>query len=199
MSTYIPTVVCVLIAAALFTPIPLGAQSGYQSPYLQTELFAGFSTTALAPGRIGDKNISAVRLNGWNFSATSYHFFRRWGLTAEAAGYGGNQDGVDASTRTYLFGGTFRGLDKRRFAITGRIRAGLNRWAPAVLPAGGYREQTGVVFGFGQALDIKLNENIAFRAQPDFLFIRREPLNEERRFLPTSALAFGLVLKFGNR
>ncbi len=178
---------------------PLAAQSVYQAPHLKTEVFGGFSTAPVSPGRADGKALDGVRLNGWAASITSYHFFRRWGLAAELAGQSRNREGLDVSTQSFLFGGTYRSFEKRRFALTGRILAGAGRWNPTVLPPNVYQAQSHFTFGFGQSIDIKITERLAIRIQPDLAFVRRAAPEGETKFDLTTPLSFGAVLKFGSR
>ncbi|MBY0507291.1 MAG: hypothetical protein K2X03_25475 [Bryobacteraceae bacterium] len=186
-------------ALALLAIAPAFAQTSYRAPNLKTEVFGGFSTTAMEPGRAGGKGLERVRLNGWTVSATTYQFFRRWGLTTELSGHSRDKLGLDVSTQTYLFGGTYRSFERKKLALTGRILAGTNRWDPSVFPAGGYRKQNSFTFSFGQSIDVKLSERVAFRIQPDLAFVRRAQSDGGHRLTLVTPLSFGLAVKFGRR
>ncbi|HBY64179.1 MAG TPA: hypothetical protein DEH78_30525 [Solibacterales bacterium] len=175
------------------------AQTGYQAPNLKLELFGGFSTAPMEPGRANGEGLSRVRLNGWTASVTSYQVFRRWGLTAEVSGHSRNKDGLDVSTQTFLFGGTYRSFERKRFALTGRILAGVNRWDPASIPPGGYLTQNSFTFAFGQSVDIKLAEQFAIRVQPGLAFIRRTEAGGDRKLTLMTPLSVGVAFKFGKR
>ncbi len=174
-------------------------QSGYQSPELKTELFGGFSTVSVRPGQLNGEGLSRARLNGVAFTATSYHIFSRWGLTAEVTAGARDQDAMEVSLQSYLFGGTFRAVQRRRIALTGRILAGVDRWDPKRLPMGGYPAQNSFVFGFGQAIDLKLTENLAIRVQPDLQVVRRKDSSGDTRMSLNTPLSVGLVFKLGKR
>lgn len=197
---------------------PLMAQTGaYQPPNLRTEIFGGFSLAPISPGRAADKNLDRVTLGGWSASATTYQFFPRWGLTAEFSGNygtpsianrvpGTNNFELDARQHTALFGGTYRALQRRRFALTGRIRAGVTRWEPksdtaaaaALLISNGiFPKQNAFTFAFGQSIDVKLSEELAVRIQPDLRFVRMRENDNSRRLLLQQSFSFGLVYKFG--
>jgi hypothetical protein len=122
--------------------------------------------------------------HGWTATYTDYSLFRRWGLTAEVS--------QETDTRAYLFGGTFRSIRRPRFALTGRIVAGLTDWNR--LP-----QQTAFTFGFAQSIDWKLNEHWALRVQPGFRFLRLDDPAGGRRTVLATPLALGLVYKFGHR
>lgn len=187
------------LALIFLAALPLAAQNRYQSPYLKAELFAGFSSALMEPGYANGDGLDRARLNGAAVSFTTYQFFRRWGLTAEFNTQARDRDGLDATAQRFLFGGTFRSVDRKRFAVTGRILAGVNRWSPTTGPAGIYREQNSFTFGLSPAIDIKLTENVAIRTQPGFEFVRRERLNSDRGFSLVTPLSVGVVFKFGNR
>lgn len=155
------------------------AQS-YDPPNLKTVLFAGYSTVNLKP----TKNADRLSLNGWAASATSYHVFARWGLTAE---FNGNGDG-GSEHLSYLFGGTYRAVQRKRFALTGRILAGGTRL-----------DQSHFTFGFGQAIDWKLSERVSLRVQPDLRFVRFKEPDGSSRLSLVRPLAFGVVYQFGAR
>lgn len=174
-------------------------QSGYQSPELKTELFGGFSTVSMRPGYWNGEGLSRARLNGVTFTATSYHIFSRWGLTAEVAAGWRDKDALEVSRQSYLFGGTFRAVQRRKFALTGRILAGVDRWDPKRLAVGGYPAQNSFLFGFGQAIDFKMSENLAIRVQPDLQVVRRRDSSGDARMSLNTPLSVGLVFKFGKR
>lgn len=171
------------------------AQSNYQSPDLKVEVFGGFSTAAFVPGRVNDQNLDRLRLNGWAAGITSFQTFRRWGLAAEV----GRRNHGDAEAQSWLFGGNFRALARPRFALTGRIMAGVERWEPVASRAGGYGTQNSFTFGFGQALDFKLNERIALRVRPEIFLVRREAPDGSRRLELVNPFSAGLVFRFGQR
>lgn len=193
MSTILRCLLAVLAIAPAF------AQTPYQAPNLKTELFGGFSTLSMEPGRANGKGLDGVRLNGWTVSATTYQFFRRWGLTAELSGQSRDKNGLDVSTQTYLFGGTYRSFERKKLALTGRILAGTNRWDPSLFPAGGYGKQNSFTFSFGQSIDVKVSERVAFRIQPGLAFVRRAQPGGGHRLMLVTPLSFGLAFKFGNR
>lgn len=194
MSTFrIVALATVSLAAAAF------GQSGYKSPELKTELFGGFSTVSMRPGQLNGEGLGRARLNGLTFTATSYHIFSRWGLTAEVTAGARDKDALEVSRQSYLFGGTFRAVQRRKFALTGRILAGVDRWDPKRLPVGGYPAQNSFVFGFGQAIDLKMSENLAIRVQPDLQVVRRKDNNGDTRMSLNTPLSVGLVFKFGKR
>jgi hypothetical protein len=182
-----------------FSLTPLAAQSSYQAPNLRNEAFAGFATTLLRPGRANGDGLDRVRVNGWTASITTYQFFRRWGLAAEFSGQSRDRDGLDVSSQSYLFGGTYRSFERRRFALTGRILAGVNRWDPAALTQNAYRRQNGFTFAFGQSIDIKLSENFALRVQPDLALVRRRAPDGAKHFSLATPFSLGAVFKFGGR
>lgn len=188
----------VALATISWAAVALG-QSGYQSPELRTELFGGFSTVSVRPGKLNGEGLSRARLHGLTFTATSYHVFSRWGLTAEVTAGARDQDALEVSRQSYLFGGTFRAVQRRKLALTGRILAGVDRWDPKRLPPGGYPGQNSFVFGFGQAIDLKMSENLAIRVQPDLQFVRRKDSGGDTRMSLNTPLSVGLVLKFGKR
>lgn len=159
------------------------------------EVFGGFSTAAFVPGRANDQNLDRLRLNGWAAGVTSFQTFRRWGLAAEV---GRRYDG-DAEAQSWLFGGNFRALARRRFALTGRIMAGVERWEPEASRAGGYRAQNSFTFGFGQAIDIKLNEHVALRVRPEIFLVRREAPDGGKRLELVNPFSAGIVFRFGQR
>ena len=163
----------------------------YTHPQWRTELFAGFSSLRARPG----KDLDRTTLNGWTLSATTYQFFPRWGLTAEFSGNG--KDG--ASQRSFLFGGTYRGLQRRRIALTGRILAGVTAWDPALPRPGSYREQTAFTFGFGQSIDFGLSRNLALRLQPDLRFVRLRDASNKANLTILQPISVGLVYQFGSR
>ncbi len=163
----------------------------YQPPNLKTVLFAGFSSVSFKPGT----NLDRVSVNGWSASITNYQFFERWGLTAEFEG--GGKDGT--SQMSYLFGGTFRALQRKRFALTGRILAGATRWDPDAPVTGAFRTQTAFTVGFGQAIDLKFSENFALRVQPDIRFIRFEDPSGATKTSLVRPFAVGVVYQFGRR
>jgi len=99
---------------------------------------------------------------------------------------------VPTDFKAELFGGTYRALRRPRFALTGRIVAGLTDWNR--VPT-----QTAFTFGFAQSIDWKFNENWALRAQPGFRFLRLEDPGGGRRTVLATPLAIGVVYKFGNR
>lgn len=164
---------------------------GYEPPNLKTVLFGGYSSVSIKPG----KDLNRLSLNGWTASVTSYQFFRRWGLTAEFGANG--EDGTNQ--HSYLFGGTYRALQRKRFALTGRILAGGTRWDPNAPTTGAYRQQTAFTFGFGQAIDFKFSENLALRVQPDFRFARFEEPGGDSRISLVRPISVGLVYQFGQR
>jgi hypothetical protein len=182
-----------------------------QPVFSKTELHAGFSTLSFRPGRANGENLSRERLNGFALSATSYQFFRRWGLTAEFGRHTGSpeiESGVrfplTATQSTYLFGGTLRARNGRRLAITGRILAGATRWEPSasgvdLAARGVFPTQNAFTFGFGQSVDLKFNENLAFRFQPTLQFVRLRDATDQRRTVLNTPLTFGLVFRFGER
>lgn len=168
------------------------AQSpAYEPPNLKTVLFGGYSSVSIKPG----SKLDHVSLNGWAASVTDYSLFRRWGLTAEFGGAG--KDGT--SQTTYLLGGTFRGLQRRRFALTGRVLAGATRWELDAPGAGAFRTQTAFTFGFGQAIDFKFSENLALRVQPDLRFARFQDPTGERKTSFVRPFSVGLAYQFGKR
>ena len=136
----------------------------YEPPNLKPVLFGGYSSVSIKPGT----NLGGLSLNGWAVSVTNYQFFRGWWLTAE---FGGNGDDGNRH-RSYLFGGTFRSFQRKRFALTGRILAGGTTWDPKAPQSGAYREQTALTFGYGESIDFKFSENFALRVQPDLRFVR---------------------------
>lgn len=136
----------------------------YEPPNLKTVLFGGHSSVSIKPGT----NLDRVSRNGWTASITNYSYFQRWGLTAE---FGGNSDD-GTRHRTFLFGGTYRALQRKRFALTGRILAGGTTWDPKAPTSASYRSQTAFTFGFGQTIDVKFSERFALRVQPDLRFVR---------------------------
>lgn len=140
----------------------------------KAELFGGYA------------NLRAEKTtrHGWTATYTDYSIFRRWGLTAEVS--------QETDTRAYLLGGTYRALSRPRFALTGRIVAGLTDWDRA--PA-----QTAFTFGFAQSIDWKFNENWALRVQPGFRFLRLDDPGGGRRTVLATPLAIGMVYKFGSR
>ncbi len=184
----------------LMIPILLGASvemakgqapTPYEAPNLKTVLFAGYSSVNLKPGQ----GLDRITLNGWTTSVTSYHFFERWGLTAELSGNGGDGN----SQRAYLFGGTFRAVQRKRIDLTGRILAGGTRWEPNAQGLGAYRQQTGLTFGFGQSIDFKFNESFAVRLQPDLRFVRLQDASGASKTVLDRPLSVGLVYQFGRR
>ena len=183
----------------LATTIPPVCAQSYQAPNLKTELFAGFSNMPLEPGRANGKGLGRVSLTGWTGSVTGYQIFRRWGLTAEFGGHSRDKDGLDVSSQTYLFGGTFRSLERKKLALTGRILAGVNRWDPATNPPGGYPRQNSFTFAFGQSVDIKFSEKVALRVQPDLALIRRLQSDGGRKLVLATPFSAGVVFKFGDR
>lgn len=163
----------------------------YEPPHLKTVIFGGYSAVSATPGR----NLDRVTLNGWTASIASYQFFRRWGLTAEFGA-----EGTDAfRQRSYLFGGTYRALQRRRFALTGRILAGGTRWDPKAAASGVHPGQTAFTFGFGQAIDFKFSESFAVRVQPDLRFARFEEPGGSHRLTLVRPISVGLVYQFGRR
>ncbi|MBY0372708.1 MAG: hypothetical protein K2Q23_01860 [Bryobacteraceae bacterium] len=163
----------------------------YQPPNLKTVLFGGFSSVQISPG----KDLDRVALNGWTASITDYRIFERWGLAAEFGG--ARRDGAEQTS--YLFGGTFRAVQRKRLALTGRILAGATRWEPEAPTAGEFRKQTAFTFSFGQAIDIKLSENLAFRVQPDLRFVRFQEPNGSSGLSLVTPISVGLVYQFGRR
>lgn len=109
------------------------------------------------------------------------------------------RDGLDVSSQTFLFGGTYRSFERRRLALTGRILAGVNRWDPVLIPVNGYGTQNSFTFSFGQSIDIKVSEKFAIRAQPDIALVRRMQPSGDRKLTLVTPLSFGVVFKFGNR
>lgn len=101
--------------------------------------------------------------------------------------------------QSWLFGGNFRALARPRFALTGRIMAGAERWEPAANRAGGYRAQNSFTFGFGPASDIKLNEHAALRVRPEIFLVRREVPDAGRPLELVNPFSAGLVFRFGQR
>ncbi len=196
--------------------------SNYVPPNKKTEVFGGFSSIGMKPGRVDGQDLSGVRLNGWTATYTTYQFFRRWGLTAEFSGNYGNPE-IDAPVagasprvflrarnHAFLFGGTYRSFERRRLALTGRILAGATHWSPeadsgngdgmALLSLSGIAaRQTAFTFGFGQSVDWKISEGVAIRVQPDLRFVRMEDPGGERRTRIQLPFSVGLVYKFGNR
>jgi hypothetical protein len=81
-------------------------------------------------------------------------------------------------------------LERPRFSPTGRVLAGRNRWEPSRLPTGAYGVQSGFAFGFGQSIDLKLSELIAFRVQPDLYFARRKPATGESKSILVNPISF---------
>jgi hypothetical protein len=183
------TVLLMLLAAA--TDLARAQAPAYAPPGWKTEVFGGYSLVNIKPG----KHLDRRSLNGWAASVTSYQFFRRWGLTAEFGGNG--KDGTRQSA--YLFGGTYRALQRRRFALTGRILAGATRWEPGTPTADAYRQQTSLTFGFGQSVDFKCTENLALRVQPDLRFVRFQEQHGSSKTSLVRPLSVGLVYKFGRR
>ncbi len=186
-----------LLALPLAVPIPAAAQNPSGDPAL--EVFAGFSTIAVRPGRLDGKDLSRVRQNGWTATLTSYQLLRRWGLTAELSG----QHGGGSSHRA-LFGGTFRGFSGERFALTGRVLAGVTRWDPdrtsgAAMAHGVYPRQNAFTFGFGQSIDLRWKPNVTIRLQPDLLFVRMADGTNRKRTQLQTPFAAGLVWRFGRR
>ncbi len=199
-----------IYALSVFACLPPAfAQS--EPEFRKGEIHAGFSTARIQPGRANDDGLSRVRLAGFNFSATTYQFFRRWGLTAEFARHSGSptiENGtsfpIDATQSTFLFGGTLRTVNRRRLALTGRILAGGTRWEPTTPLAGLaaaniYPAQTAFTFGFGQSVDLKFSESLAFRLQPTLQLVRLRDAADTRRTVLDTPLTFGLVYKFGRR
>lgn len=180
-----------LFLAAAMDRAQAQAPPAYEPPNLKTVLFGGFSSVSIKPGSKQDR----VSLNGWAASVTDYHIFRRWGLTAEFGG--GGKDGT--SQLTYLFGGTFRALQRKRFALTGRILAGATRWEPEAPVIGAFRLQTAFTVGFGQAIDLKFSENLALRVQPDIHFVRFADPNGSTKTSFVRPFSIGLVYQFGRR
>lgn len=163
----------------------------YEPPNLKTVLFGGFSRVSIKPGSALDR----LALNGWTASIADYRVFQRWGLTAEFSG--ASNDGT--SQHTYMGGGTFRSVQRKRFALTGRILAGTTRWDPKAPAANAYRTQTAFTFSFGQAIDWKLSENAAIRVQPDLRFVRFQEPGGSSRFSLVNPISVGLVYQFGRR
>lgn len=144
------------------------------------EVFTGYSLVNLKPGR----NLDRTNHQGFAASVTSYQIFPRWGLTAEFD--------TNSEQNSYLFGGTYRSFRRKRFALTGRILAGATRWQPTP-------EQTAFTFGFGQAIDIKCNESLSLRLQPDLRFVRLKAANGTSRLSLVRPFSIGLVYQFGKR
>lgn len=211
-------VVFVMTLSLCLSSSLLAQTQGYQAPELRTEIFGGFSLAPLSPGRFGDKNLSRVALPGWAASVTTYQFFRRWGLTAEFSGNSGSPEidnavgavnrrfSFDANQRTALFGGTYRALQRKRFALTGRILAGVTNWEPKsesqtlsnlFTSNGIYPKQNAFTFGFGQAIDLKFSENVALRVQPDLRIVRLRQATDQHRTVLQQAFSIGVVYKFG--
>lgn len=172
-----------LVIQGLAVMVLMG-QNRFEPQYLKTEVFGGFSTVNHEPGR----------LSGWAVGVTNYQWFRRWGLTAEFAGRSRDRDGLKVDGQTYLFGGTFRAREWKRLALTGRVVAGVDRWDPQRVVSGGFVKQNSFVFGFGQAIDLKVNEHVAVRVRPELMFVRRK---EKTDFV--NPFSVGLVVKFGKR
>jgi hypothetical protein len=84
-------------------------------------------------------------------------------------------------------------------ALAGRILVGATRWEPEAPAAGEYRKQTAFTFSFGQAIDVKLSENIALRVQPDLRFVRFEEPNGSSGHSLVTPISVGLVYQFGRR
>jgi hypothetical protein len=166
-----------LLATALLlgTIHPLTAQ-----PQKNVEVFAGYSLVNFKPGR----DLDRTNHQGFAASFTSYQIFPRWGLTAEFD--------TNSEQNSYLFGGTYRSFRRKHFALTGRILAGATRWQPTP-------EQTAFAFGFGQAIDIKYNESLSLRLQPDLRFVRLKAANGTSRLSLVRPFSIGLVYQFGKR
>jgi hypothetical protein len=164
----------------------------YTPPNLKTELFGGFSNVGLKPG----PDLKRASWNGWTASATSYQVFRRWGLAAE---FGSNFGKNDARQDSYLFGGTYRGFERRKLAVTGRILAGVTRLEQKAGSPGLWGSQNGFTFGFGQSVDVKLSEHFALRAQPDLRFVRFKDRAGSAKTSLALPVSFGIVFKFGSR
>ena len=160
----------------------------YEPPNLKTVLFGGYSSVSIKPGT----NLGRLSLNGWAVSVINYQFFSRWGLTAEFGGNGNRH-------RSYLFGGTFRSLQRKWFGLTARILAGGTTWDPKAPQSGAYREQTALTFGFGQSIDFKFSENVALRVQPDFRFVRFADPNGASKTSLVRPISAGFVYQFGRR
>ena len=167
------------------------ARPSFEPSNLKNVLFAGYSSVNLKPGN----NLDRLSLHGWTASITNYQFFSQWGLAAEFGGSG--KDGT--SQMTYLFGGAFRSLQRKRFALTGRILAGTTRWEPATPATAAFRTQTALTFGFGQGIDLKFSEHLALRVQPDIRFVRFKDPNGSTRTSFVRPFSVGLVYQFGQR
>ena len=76
--------------------------------------------------------------------------------------------------KTELFSGTYRGFERNRFAITGRILAGVKRWHLKAGPNGTYPTQNSSAFTFGQSI-------------------------RDSKITLAMPLSVGVVYKFGNR
>lgn len=192
-----PTVT--FLAFFLAIAFPGFGQSNYQPDSFRAEVFGGFSTRSMEPGRVDGTGLDKVRLNGWTASFTSYEVFRRWGLIAEFSDTRREKGVVDATSQLILFGGTFRSIERRRFALTGRIMAGTHRWSASSLPSGGFPAGNGFAFQFGQSIDVKLNERMAVRVQPGVALLRRKQVSGDSKLNVVTPLSVGLVFRFGKR
>lgn len=167
------------------------AAPAYAPAQWKAEIFGGYSRVSVRPGRDLDRR----SLQGWAFAFTDYQFFSRWGLAVEV---GGNRDDR-ARHYSYLVGGTYRGLQRKRIALTGRILAGVTRWNPRELTADAYRQQTAFTFGFGQSIDFKFSGNLALRVQPDLRFVRFKQPGGSAGLSLLTPISAGLVYQFGRR
>jgi hypothetical protein len=159
-----------VLAISILTISGMSAQTWWKA-----DLHGGFSLVN-TPGVGTSKRVT---LNGWTASFTDYSIFPRWGLAAEFGG--AEKDGV--SQNVYLFGGTYRGLQKKRIALTGRILAGVTQ-----------ANANTFTFGFGQSIDLRFTPQLALRVQPDLRFVRFPGKTSLVR-----PISVGLVYQFGKR
>lgn len=94
---------------------------------------------------------------------------------------------------SFLAAPTYRVLQRKRFALTGRILAGVTTWDPKAPTSASYRSQTALTFGFGQAIDVKFSERFALRVQPDLRFVRFQNPTGSSRLSLVRPIAVGFV------
>jgi hypothetical protein len=181
-----------IFASLLLWAIAAAAQQPATAPpEWKGELFGGYSSVNAPAGPTSDR----ATQHGWTASFTSYSVFRRWGLTAEFGGT--RKDG--GSQQSYLFGGTYRGLARRRFALTGRVLAGVTRAHPPSGATNAFPRQSAFSFGFGQSIDWRFSRRFALRVQPDLRWVRFKDTEGSSRMSLVRPLSVGLVYQFGKR
>ncbi len=163
-----------------------GAAMAQEHP--KAEIFGGYSYVRINPGqRVSGENFPG----GWHASIAGN--FKNWlGVAGDFSGHYKAIGGVNTNAHTFLFGPRISYRNNEKVTPFAHVQFGAAR------ASGGGTSENAFAMNFGGGVDVKVNDNIAFRVgQFDYLLTRFDgPISGTNANQHNFRFSTGIVFRF---